>query len=306
MEVSQIFKRLALNEETDLPTLKTYLLHCDLISQEEHEFDGYNLEALDLSEAKIELLESFKDNIISNDNEETQMLEQFKMLRNVNLDASIQNVIEMVLSAGKEKETSPDSSSKNDLKKKRRTIIQISRDFTVSLSEIDSYLSDLGLEIQNNYSHEQAKNMSDYIVKKRTKTPNQTAETTETAQPKAELNLDELQPLVDEGASQLKKDILACILQENQAVTHSVISAYRHGILASLSDPNFVAQVREAASRESLRLNATRPYVAVLNGAGGTPGSNDIEADVKDVTPGSDDLEADTEEIEPENEEFKI
>jgi hypothetical protein len=59
------------------------------------------------------------------------------------------------------------------------------------LSEIDSYLSDLGLEIQNNYSHEQAKNMFDYIVKKRTKIPNQTAETTETALPKAELNLKE-------------------------------------------------------------------------------------------------------------------
>jgi hypothetical protein len=295
MEVSQILKRLALNEETDRPTLKTYLLHCELISPEEHEFDGYNLEDLGLSEAQINLLESFKDNIISNNNDETKMLEQFKTIRKANSKSTVEAVIEMVLSTGKAKETSPDASSKTDQNKKRRSIVQISKDFSVTLSEIDYSLSHLKLETQNSYSHEQTQSIYNSIVDKRTKTPNQTAGT---AQPKAELNLDDLQPLVDEGASQLKEDILAGILQENQAVTRSVISAYRHGVMASLSEPSFVAQVRDAANREKLRINAARPFVAAI---GGASGSNEIEAAVEDITPGNNEIEAAAEEIKLEN-----
>jgi hypothetical protein len=303
MEISQIFKRLALNEETDRQTFKTYLLDCGLISQEKYEIDDYNLEALELLEADIELLESFKDNIISNDNEKTKMLEQFKTMREANPNDSIQEVIKKVLSTGKAKETSPDASSNTDQNKKRRSIVQISKDFKVTLSEIDYSLSHLKLETQNSYSYEQAQSIYNSIVEKRRTTPNQTAKTTETAQPEAELNLDDLQPLVKEGALQLKKDILDGILQENQAVTRNVISAYRHGVLASLSDPNFVVQVRDAASRESLRLNAAKTHIAAING---TPRGADLEAEFKDVTSESENQEAPAEEIKPENKEAGV
>lgn len=295
MEISQIFKRLALNEKTDRQTFKTYLLDCGLISQEKYEIDDYNLEALELLEADIELLENFKDNIISNDNEKTKMLEQFKTMREANPNDSIQEVIKKVSSTGKAKETSPDASSNTDQNKKRRSIVQISKDFKVTLSEIDYSLSHLKLETQNSYSYEQAQSIYNSIVEKRRTTPNQTAGT---AQPEAELNSDDIKLLVDEGASQLKEDILDGIAQENQSVTRSVISAYRHGILASLSDPNFVVQVRDAAHRESLRLNATKTHVAVLDG---TPGSVDLEAEFTDVTPESENQEAPAEEIKPEN-----
>jgi hypothetical protein len=282
MEISEILKRLALNEEEDLIILKTYLYYCELISKEKYESNDFNLENLRLSDENVILLESFKDIIISNDNEETKMLEKFKTLRNVNLKASVAEVIQMISSAGQESETSQDTNSKNNQKKKRWTIIQIGKEFGLSLSEIDFCLNYLGLEIQNSYTEEQVEKMLGCVNEKRTETPKQTAETAETTQQKAGLSLAKLDPILQEGATQLKEDILAGILRENQAVINTVMSAYRRNVMASLSEPSFVAQVRDTANREKLRINAARPYVAVLDGA---PGSIELEASVEEVKP---------------------